>query len=51
MHGLRRLLICKLVAPLTRGQHAPEYVARGAVVGFFIAFTPTFGVQMPAVYC
>ncbi len=40
----------RLVAPLTRGQHAPDYIARGAAVGLFVAFTPTVGIQMPAVF-
>jgi len=39
----------RLVAPLTRGQHAPDHIGRGSAVGLFVAFTPTLGVQMPAV--
>lgn len=50
MHRVRRVLLRRLIAPLTRGQHAPEYTARGTAVGLAVAFTPTVGVQMPAVF-
>ncbi len=50
MHRVRRMLLRRLIAPLTRGQHAPEYTARGTAVGLAVAFTPTVGVQMPAVF-
>lgn len=33
-----------------RGQHAPEYTARGTAIGLLFAFTPTVGVQMPMVF-
>lgn len=49
MHRVRRILLRKLIAPLTRGQHPPEYTARGTAVGLAVAFTPSVGVQMPAV--
>jgi hypothetical protein len=44
------MLLRRLVAPLMRGRHAPEYIARGTAVGLVIAFTPTVGVQMPMVF-
>ena len=50
MHRFRRLMLRRLVAPLMRGQHPPEYTARGTAVGLAIALTPTVGVQMPAVF-
>ncbi len=50
MPQIRRVLLRRLVAPLMRGQHPPEYTARGTAVGLVIAFTPTVGVQMPAVF-
>jgi uncharacterized protein (DUF2062 family) len=40
----------RLVAPLMRGRHPPEYTARGTAVGLAIAFTPTVGIQIPAVF-
>lgn len=44
---LRRGYVRRLVLPLFRGEHPPEYMARGVFVGLFIALTPTVGVQMP----
>lgn len=48
--NLRRLTRLRLVIPLKRGQMPPEYVARGVAVGLAIAFTPTVGVQLIAVF-
>jgi len=31
---------------LVEGVHPPDYIARGAAMGTFIAFTPTFGFQI-----
>ena len=49
MRRIRRVLLRRLIAPLTRGRYPPEYTARGTAVGLAIAFTPTIGVQMPMV--
>ena len=46
MEGILRVLRHRLVIPLHRSRHAPEYTARGVLVGLFIAFTPTVGIQM-----
>jgi hypothetical protein len=44
---LRRLLRYRLVVPIKRSQHPPEYTARGVAVGVAWALTPTVGIQMP----
>lgn len=36
----------RLVIPIMRSRHGPEYSARGAMIGMFIAMSPTVGVQM-----
>ena len=36
----------KLIVPLKRSPHPPEYSARGVAVGLFWAFTPLVGIQM-----
>lgn len=41
-----RLTRLKLVVPLRRSKHPPEYTARGAAIGLFWAFTPLVGIQM-----
>ena len=46
---LKRLYYRRLLAPLLRGKHAPDYTARGAAVGLASAFTPLVGIQMPIV--
>ena len=46
---LRRDLRYRLVIPLKRSRHPPEYTARGVAVGTFWALTPTVGVQMAVV--
>ncbi len=46
---LQRLTRYRLVVPILRGKHSPEYTARGVFVGLFAAMTPTVGVQMPIV--
>jgi uncharacterized protein len=43
---LRRQIYRRLLVPLLRGRHPPEYAARGVFVGVFIALTPTTGIQM-----
>lgn len=35
---------------MMRGDHMPEFTARGVAVGTFWAMTPTFGVQMALVF-
>lgn len=47
---LERLLRLRLVIPMLRSRHAPEYTARGVMVGLMWAFTPTLGIQMPLVF-
>jgi len=43
----RRLLRYRLIVPLKRSHHhAPEYTARGVLVGLAWALTPTIGIQM-----
>jgi uncharacterized protein len=48
--NLERLLRLRLVIPMLRSRHAPEYTARGVMVGLVWAFTPTLGIQMPLVF-
>ena len=45
----KRLLRYKLVVPMKRSPHPPEYTARGVAVGVFWGLTPLVGVQMPIV--
>lgn len=45
----KRSLRYRLVIPLKRSRHPPEYTARGVAVGLFWAMTPTVGVQMAVV--
>lgn len=44
-----RLLRLRLVIPILRGRHAPDYTARGVFWGLLAAMTPTVGIQMPIV--
>ncbi|MBF0370060.1 MAG: DUF2062 domain-containing protein [Magnetococcales bacterium] len=39
----------RLIRPMLRGQHPPEYTARGTGVGLFLSLTPTVGFQIPMV--
>jgi uncharacterized protein (DUF2062 family) len=48
-NGLRRLVRFRLVIPVLRARHSPEYTARGVFVGLIVAMTPTVGVQMAIV--
>ncbi len=48
--GLRRMVHYRIMIPLKRSMHAPEYTARGVAVGLIWAFTPTIGIQMPLVF-
>lgn len=47
---LGRLVHFRLMIPLMRSPHPPEYTARGVMVGVFWAFTPLIGVQMYLVF-
>lgn len=44
-----RLLNMRLVVPLKRSPHPPEYTARGVLVGMMWAMTPLVGIQMTTV--
>lgn len=44
-----RLLRLRLVIPLLRARHEPEYTARGVFVGIALGLTPTVGIQIPMV--
>lgn len=50
LNRLRRQLRYRLVIPLLRGKHPPEYTARGVLFGLLAAMTPTVGIQMPIVF-
>ncbi|MDA0652719.1 MAG: DUF2062 domain-containing protein [Proteobacteria bacterium] len=39
-----------LIKPVLHALHPPEYTARAVGVGLFVAFTPTFGIQIPIVF-
>ena len=43
---LQRAFRYRLVIPMLRARHAPEYAARGTMVGLVLAFTPTIGLHM-----
>lgn len=45
-HRIWRLIKLRLLVPLMRSQHPPEYTAWGTAVGLAWAFTPTPGIQM-----
>src|SRR3569833_3160500 len=45
-----RLIKLRLVVPLMRSRHPPEYTAGGTAVGLAWAFTPTPGIQMALVF-
>jgi uncharacterized protein len=40
---LYRALRYRLIIPMLRARHGPEYVARGTMIGLALAFTPTIG--------
>ncbi len=44
--NMGRLVRLKLLIPLRRSTHSPEYSARGVAVGMFWALTPLVGIQM-----
>lgn len=43
-------LVIILIKPVLHALHPPEYTARAVGVGLFVAFTPTFGIQIPIVF-
>jgi uncharacterized protein (DUF2062 family) len=45
-HRIGRLIRLRLLIPLMRSRHTPEYSAWGTAVGLAWAFTPTPGIQM-----
>lgn len=45
----RRVVLYRLVMPVLRAKHPPEYTARGVLFGLIVAMTPTVGIQMPIV--
>jgi len=46
LERMGRLSRLKLLIPLRRSPHEPEYSARGVAVGMFWALTPLVGIQM-----
>ena len=46
---LQSLIRRRLIIPLFRSPHPPEYTARAVFIGMFVALTPTLGVQMAIV--
>lgn len=50
LESLKRMVRLKLVVPLLRSPHPPEYKARGVAVGLAWAMTPLVGIQMWAVF-
>lgn len=50
MQRLSRLLHFKLIIPLKRSPHPPEYTARAVMWGLFWASTPLVGAQMYLVF-
>lgn len=47
---IRRILRHKLIVPLLRSPHPPEYKAHGVAVGFAWSMTPLVGIQMWLVF-
>ena len=46
---IKRVVKYKLVIPIKRSKHPPEYTARGVAIGIAWALTPSIGIQM--VFC
>lgn len=46
---VKRVVKYKLVIPIKRSKHPPEYTARGVAIGIAWALTPSIGIQM--VFC
>jgi len=49
-HRLQRAVRFRLIVPLMRSRHTPEWSARAALIGLGWAFTPSVGIQMPLVF-
>lgn len=49
-HRLQRAARFRLIVPLMRSRHTPEWSARAALIGLGWAFTPSVGIQMPLVF-
>lgn len=49
LNRLIRVATHRLIVPLKRNPHPPEYSARGVLVGLFWGLTPTVGIQIAAV--
>lgn len=49
-HRLARAARFRLIVPLMRSRHTPEWSARAALVGLIWALTPSVGFQMPLVF-
>jgi len=49
-HRLARAVRFRLVVPIMRSRHSPEWSARAALIGLGWAFTPSVGFQMPLVF-
>ncbi len=49
-HRLERAVRFRLIVPLMRSRHTPEWSARAALIGLGWAFTPSVGFQMPLVF-
>ena len=45
----RRVILYRLIMPVLRAKHPPEYTARSVFIGLLVAMTPTVGIQMPIV--
>lgn len=45
----RRVIRFRLVIPVLRSRHSPQYTARGVFIGLVVGMTPTVGIQMPIV--
>lgn len=45
-----RLMRYKLVIPILRARHSPEYTARGVMIGVGWGLTPTVGIQIAIVF-
>lgn len=49
-HRLVRAVRFRLIVPIMRSRHSPEWSARAALIGLGWAFTPSVGFQMPLVF-
>jgi len=49
-NGFARLTRFRLIIPILRSKHPPEYTARGVAVGMAWAMTPLVGIQMYLVF-